>query len=156
MSTIQFYQPVADLPSTALDVIGDVHGEADALSQLLRHLGYGLDGDHPEGRKLVFIGDLCDRGPDSPAVIARVKTMVEVGNAICVMGNHELNILRGQRKDGNNWFWNEQKSGDEKFGPVRCITKEEQQPILDFFPVSRWWPAIAKFGLCTLPGCTRL
>lgn len=133
MNASRHYQAVVELPRTPLDIIGDVHGEADALNALLAHLGYGPLGEHPEGRKPVFVGDLCDRGPDSPAVIARVKSMVEAGNAICVMGNHELNLLRGQRKDGNNWFWNEESAGDDKFGNVHCISKDEQGPILAFF-----------------------
>ena len=56
-----------------LDIVGDVHGEIDALRTLLGHLGYAEDGSHPENRRLVFLGDLTDRGPDSPAVIDLVK-----------------------------------------------------------------------------------
>lgn len=129
----QPYQPIVVLPSCSLDVIGDVHGEFDALQQLLQHLGYDRLGNHAAGRKLVFVGDLCDRGPDSPAVIECVRDMVIAGNAICVLGNHELNILRGQRKDGNSWFWNENTAEDEKFGNFRRIQKAQQQPILEFF-----------------------
>jgi hypothetical protein len=50
------------------DIHGDIHGEIDALRDLLMHLGYNVEGEHPEGRRLIFIGDLTDRGPDSPAV----------------------------------------------------------------------------------------
>ncbi|WP_231867716.1 metallophosphoesterase [Snodgrassella sp. CFCC 13594] len=46
----------------ALDIVGDVHGEWSALTHLLHHLGYDDLGRHPQGRKLVFVGDLCDRG----------------------------------------------------------------------------------------------
>ena len=53
-----------------IDVVGDVHGELDALHALMRGLGYDPVGGHPEGRRLVFLGDLCDRGPDSPGVLA--------------------------------------------------------------------------------------
>ena len=59
-----------------IDVVGDVHGEIDALDDLLAALGYHGRGDHPAGRRLIFIGDLCDRGPDSPGVIRRVREMV--------------------------------------------------------------------------------
>lgn len=133
MSAFQSYQAVVSLPSGQLDIVGDVHGEFEALCQLVQHLGYDAAGRHPEGRKLVFVGDLCDRGPDSPAVIRMVQNMVNLGHAVCILGNHELNILRGQHKDGNNWFWNEGSISDEKFGAVRSITKAERQPILDFF-----------------------
>ena len=88
-----------------IDVIGDVHGEIGALEDLLRVLGYAGPGEHPGARRLVFIGDLCDRGPDSPAVIRRVQQMVAAGTAQCLLGNHELNVLRGVRKEANGWFF---------------------------------------------------
>ncbi|MEU6545165.1 polynucleotide kinase-phosphatase [Streptomyces sp. NPDC046859] len=70
------------------DIIGDVHGCASELEALLGKLGY-VDGVHPEGRTAVFVGDLVDRGPDSPGVLRRVMGMVESGAALCVPGNHE-------------------------------------------------------------------
>ncbi|MEU5520837.1 polynucleotide kinase-phosphatase [Streptomyces sp. NPDC047860] len=70
------------------DIIGDVHGCSAELEALLGKLGY-VDGSHPEGRTAVFVGDLVDRGPDSPAVLRRVMAMVKSGDALCVPGNHE-------------------------------------------------------------------
>ncbi|MGV9992676.1 polynucleotide kinase-phosphatase [Streptomyces sp. NPDC003374] len=70
------------------DIIGDVHGCSAELESLLGKLGY-VDGVHPEGRTAVFLGDLVDRGPDSPGVLRRVMSMVGSGNALCVPGNHE-------------------------------------------------------------------
>ncbi|MFF1355456.1 polynucleotide kinase-phosphatase [Streptomyces sp. NPDC058297] len=70
------------------DIIGDIHGCAGELETLLSRLGYA-DGVHPEGRTAVFVGDLVDRGPDSPGVLRRVMSMVKSGNALCVPGNHE-------------------------------------------------------------------
>ncbi|MCZ9346244.1 AAA family ATPase, partial [Streptomyces sp. TRM76130] len=81
------------------DIIGDVHGCAAELETLLGKLGY-TDGVHPEGRTAVFVGDLVDRGPDSPGVLRRVMAMVESGAALCVPGNHENKYgrhLRGRR-----------------------------------------------------------
>ena len=85
-----FVQTLFDAP---LDIVGDIHGEIDALNRLLNVLGYDAQGYHPEQRKLIFVGDLCDRGVDSFAVIQYVKTLIEYGNAQCVLGNHELNLL---------------------------------------------------------------
>lgn len=90
-----------------VDVVGDVHGEIDALEDLLGVLGYRGRGEHAQARRLVFIGDLCDRGPDSPAVIRRVRDMVQEGTAQCLLGNHELNVLRGARKEANGWFFDD-------------------------------------------------
>ncbi|MEV8045560.1 polynucleotide kinase-phosphatase [Streptomyces griseoluteus] len=70
------------------DIIGDVHGCSAELESLLAKLGYH-DGVHPESRTAVFVGDLVDRGPDSPAVLRRVMGMVAAGTALCVPGNHE-------------------------------------------------------------------
>ncbi|WP_018547252.1 polynucleotide kinase-phosphatase [Streptomyces sp. LaPpAH-108] len=70
------------------DIIGDIHGCSAELESLLAKLGYE-DGVHPEGRTAVFVGDLVDRGPDSPGVLRRVMGMVRGGSALCVPGNHE-------------------------------------------------------------------
>ncbi|WP_405805444.1 polynucleotide kinase-phosphatase [Streptomyces sp. NBC_00210] len=75
------------------DIIGDVHGCRSELETLLATLGY-VDGAHPEGRTAVFVGDLVDRGPDSPGVLRRVMSMVASGNALCVPGNHENKLGR--------------------------------------------------------------
>eukprot|EP00812_Abedinium_dasypus_P014614 NODE_815_length_1354_cov_261.565820.p1 GENE.NODE_815_length_1354_cov_261.565820~~NODE_815_length_1354_cov_261.565820.p1 ORF type:complete len:397 (-),score=88.99 NODE_815_length_1354_cov_261.565820:146-1336(-) len=90
-----------------VDIVGDVHGECGALCALLDRLGYDGDGGHPEGRRLVFVGDLIDRGPDSPGVVRLVRHLVERGNAQCILGNHELNLMRGKRRHGNHWAYGE-------------------------------------------------
>jgi protein phosphatase len=86
------------------DVIGDIHGCRAELEMLLEsQLGYVLDRDehgratsarHPAGRRAVFVGDLVDRGPDTPGVLRLVMGMVAAGTAFCVMGNHEAKLLR--------------------------------------------------------------
>lgn len=75
------------------DIIGDIHGCSSELETLLAKLGY-VDAAHPEGRTAVFVGDLVDRGPDSPGVLRRVMAMVAAGNALCVPGNHENKLGR--------------------------------------------------------------
>ncbi|OEJ24545.1 polynucleotide kinase-phosphatase [Streptomyces agglomeratus] len=75
------------------DIIGDIHGCRSELETLLGKLGY-VDGSHPEGRTAVFVGDLVDRGPDSPGVLRRVMGMVASGDALCVPGNHENKLGR--------------------------------------------------------------
>ncbi|MFG2747478.1 polynucleotide kinase-phosphatase [Streptomyces xanthophaeus] len=75
------------------DIVGDIHGCSSELETLLGKLGYE-DGVHPQGRTAVFVGDLVDRGPDSPGVLRRVMGMVKSGNALCVPGNHENKLGR--------------------------------------------------------------
>lgn len=87
------------------DIIGDVHGCLDELVALLHALGYAVEvhaGEAgaeyrvqpPEGRKAVFVGDLVDRGPDTPGVLKLVMSMVESGTALCVPGNHDVKLVR--------------------------------------------------------------
>jgi protein phosphatase len=79
------------------DVIGDVHGCADELEELLGTLGYVPEADawrHPGGRKAVFVGDLVDRGPRIPDVLRIVMGMVAAGTALAVPGNHDIKLMR--------------------------------------------------------------
>ncbi|MCY3791824.1 MAG: polynucleotide kinase-phosphatase, partial [Gemmatimonadetes bacterium] len=79
------------------DIIGDVHGCCAELEALLDQLGYRVAGEKvepPPGRKAVFVGDLVDRGPNAPGVLALVMRMVESGAALCVPGNHDARLAR--------------------------------------------------------------
>lgn len=79
----------------AYDIIGDIHGHAQSLELLLDTLGYRLSGGvyrHPQ-RTAVFLGDFIDRGPQQRRVISIVRPMIESGNALAVMGNHEFNAI---------------------------------------------------------------
>ena len=77
------------------DVIGDVHGCAHALRQLLMRLEYReSDGIwHHPSRKAVFVGDILDRGDEIRAATHIVRRMVEAGHAHLVLGNHEYNAV---------------------------------------------------------------
>jgi protein phosphatase len=82
------------------DVIGDVHGCREELEELLGELGYAPDGNglrHPGGRTAVFVGDLVDRGPDTPGVLRLVMAMAARGDALVVCGNHEQKLVRALR-----------------------------------------------------------
>ena len=113
---------IQTLPNTPLDIIGDVHGQFEALQNLLHYLGYTPDGRHPQGRKIVFVGDLVDRGPDSPAVLQWFKEAHTAGNAFMVLGNHELNLLTGEAKDGSGWFFTHRYEHDSRNYAPRRIT----------------------------------
>lgn len=88
------------------DVIGDVHGCRAELEELLTELGYQVQRDDegravdaipPGNRKAVFVGDLVDRGPDTPGVLRLVMGMVGNGHALSVRGNHEEKLVRALR-----------------------------------------------------------
>ena len=91
------------------DIIGDIHGCFEELVELLTQLGYSIErqtnGDGspgisvkpPEGRKLVLLGDLVDRGPKIPEVLRLTMSMVQGGAALCVPGNHDIKLMRKLR-----------------------------------------------------------
>src|SRR5262249_21215568 len=90
------------------DIIGDVHGCFTELSALLRQLGYAIDAHdtngerryhvtHPEQRRVIFLGDLVDRGPATPEVVRLAMDMVGAGTALWVPGNHDVKLMRKLR-----------------------------------------------------------
>lgn len=124
---------VQQLCDGPVDIIGDVHGEIEVLRALMAHLGYDDDGVHPDRRRLVFVGDLTDRGPDSPAVVKLVKAMVDSGRAQCVLGNHDLNILLDHRKHDNGWFYGEPFFANDTVVPQALADDSVRADVLDFF-----------------------
>jgi hypothetical protein len=93
-------------PMKGSDVIGDIHGHADALERLLEILGYFKEDGvyrHPT-RKAVFVEDFIDRGKQQKAVLRIARTMVEAGAAQAVMGNHEFNAIAWATPDGRSGF----------------------------------------------------
>ncbi|MBI5591831.1 MAG: polynucleotide kinase-phosphatase [Deltaproteobacteria bacterium] len=88
------------------DIVGDLHGCFDELTELLEKLGYtpgsrnpenpmaGPIYSHPEGRMMIFLGDIVDRGPAILATLRLVTNMVNSGSALCVPGNHDIKFLR--------------------------------------------------------------
>lgn len=86
------------------DIIGDIHGCYEETIELLQKLNYqikeveddgsnfGISVHHPENRQVIFLGDLVDRGPASPAVLKLAMSMVKQGTALCVPGNHDLKL----------------------------------------------------------------
>lgn len=86
------------------DIIGDIHGHAEALKALLKDIGYRVTGGvwrHPE-RQAIFVGDFIDRGPRQVETVDIVRRMVDAGSAQAVMGNHELNAIAWFLPDPDN------------------------------------------------------
>ena len=77
------------------DLIGDIHGHASELVDLLAALGCskhkGVYKHHE--RRAIFLGDFIDRGPQIRETLEIVRPMIDAGFALSVMGNHELNAL---------------------------------------------------------------
>ena len=86
------------------DIVGDVHGCIDELLELLGVLGHAIEvreGQYavqsPGDRKLIFVGDLVDRGPGTPEVLRLVSSLVQAGHAFCVPGNHDVKLVKALR-----------------------------------------------------------
>ena len=84
------------------DIIADIHGRFDKLAALMERLGYENNGSSftpPTGHRALFLGDLIDTKPGHPypggvrSTLIAVKAMCDRGDALCLMGNHELNAV---------------------------------------------------------------
>ncbi|MGH1353292.1 MAG: metallophosphoesterase [Methyloligellaceae bacterium] len=124
------YEELFDGP---LDIIGDIHGEITALRYLLYNLGYDESGRHKQNRRLVFLGDIVDRGPNSPDVVEAVMSLVKSGRAQCILGNHELNILLNRPMHGNGWMV-QPNPKDAADGIKSRVADERRKPVYrEFF-----------------------
>ena len=100
----------APLPSPAdpVAIIGDVHGCADLMDRMLDRLARE---DGADRMRVVFVGDLIDRGPDSATVLRRVHRLATHSAPFaavhCVLGNHEqmmLDFLDKPEGRGTRWL----------------------------------------------------
>lgn len=118
-----------------LDLIGDVHGELAALQNLLTRLDVDTV-SMTAARHVVFVGDLVDRWPDSVGVVELVARMMAAGIASAVLGNHELNLLRGEHKEGSGWIYGDEEVARTRHGPVpfhsRLASPQERDKVLHF------------------------
>ena len=85
------------------DIIGDIHGHSQSLRALLTQLGYRDAGGvwrHPS-RTAIFLGDFIDRGLFQKETLRIVRSMIEAGSALTVMGNHEYNAIAFYTRDAD-------------------------------------------------------
>lgn len=91
---------------THYDIIGDIHGRATKLINLLEKLGYQKINDiyQQPGHQVIFVGDFIDRGAEEKTVLEIVRSMMDNGHALAVMGNHEFNAVCYHTPDGNGSY----------------------------------------------------
>lgn len=135
--------------TTRYDIIPDIHADIDRLTQTLSTLGYVSDREvwgHPEGRIAAFLGDFIDMGRANKAVLTLVRTMRDQGNAVAIMGNHELNALLyhqpGLNADGTDDGY--MRAHSDK-------NRAQHQTFLDEFPVGHADTAEMLEWFLTLP-----
>jgi hypothetical protein len=127
------------------DLIGDIHGHADELVQLLGTLGYRkVQGvyQHPE-RLAIFLGDFIDRGPKIRQVLEAVRPMIKAGYAQAVMGNHELNALAYHTEDrdspGEYLRRRSPKNEKQHQATLEQLTPHELRAYLEWFRTLPLW-----------------
>ena len=124
---------IQSLSDGKLDIIGDIHGQYAALQTLLAHLGYDDDGAHPQGRHLILLGDLVDRGPDVPGVLDWYQRLHARGRAQTVLGNHEINLLLNDAKDGSGWFFDRRAARDARiYAPWQRYPAAQKAALVAF------------------------
>ena len=131
----------------AFDIIGDIHGHATELEALLVQMGYNEKlghFSHPAGRKVVFLGDYIDRGPEIRRVLEIVRGMMDAGEAYGIMGNHEVNALLYHQlgEDGAPLRENEngnKKQHQETLDQVVNLDPEFWQDTLKWFRSLPMW-----------------
>ncbi|MFF2514769.1 polynucleotide kinase-phosphatase [Streptomyces sp. NPDC058086] len=131
------------------DIIGDIHGCASELESLLGKLGYA-DGAHPGGRTAVFVGDLVDRGPDTPGVLRRVMSMVAAGNALCVPGNHENKLgryLKGRKVQHSHGLAETIEQLDGESEEFSARVREFVDGLVSHYVLDGGWLVVCHAGL---------
>lgn len=118
---------IQQIDAGPIDIIGDIHGEYDSLINLINKLGYKLNRTHKDNRKIVFVGDFCDRGPKSVETIYLIKNLIESNKAYAILGNHEINLLNNDPKDGSGWYFESRHESDSKFYAPFTSANEEQK-----------------------------
>lgn len=127
------------------DLIGDVHGHANELKMLLERMGYRRRGNgyaHPE-RRAIFVGDLIDRGPQIREVLWIVRTMVDEGAALCVMGNHEFNAIgyhtENPRQPGTHFRPRNEKTTHQHAQTLAQVEGRELAEWIEWFKTRPLW-----------------
>lgn len=127
------------------DLIGDIHGHADALKTLLDRLGYEDKRGyyaHPD-RKVIFVGDFIDRGPKIREVLHLVRAMIDNGTALSVMGNHEFNAIafhvKNPRRPGTFLRRHEEKNVHQHSETLKQLDESELLEFVDWFRTLPPW-----------------
>jgi serine/threonine protein phosphatase 1 len=109
-------------------VIGDVHGCADALEQLLEQL--------PHGDRLIFCGDVINRGPAIAATMERIWGLVQQGRAVWLKGNHEADLVNALRR--GSWQAQQGLAGCDTYRHLGDAASRAWLERLDGLPLAYW------------------
>ncbi len=147
--------------SGPFDIIGDVHGCFDELCALMSRLGYQIEESSesacygykvipPDGRRIVFLGDLVDRGPKIPQVLRLVMSMVKQNTALCVQGNHEakyLKNLNGKEVKLNHGFEQTLAQMESETDEFKHEVKQFLWNLRSHYLLDNWKLVVAHAGM---------
>ena len=130
------------------DVIGDIHGHADALRRLLNKLGYvQMNGVFRHTvRRAIFVGDFVDRGPEQREVIAIARAMCVNGAACAVLGNHEFNAIAWATPDDTGGFLRPHSEKNLKQHEEFLRQLDEGSP--EYFEALQWFRVLPVWLDC--------
>lgn len=127
------------LSTTKLDVIGDSHGLLDELQQLLKQKNWVLNYSqncfehHDKERKLIFLGDIVDRGTQSIDLLRVVKNTVEQNRAELILGNHEAKLISSyERYKKEGIVSHKSLSSSQTLVDFLKLSLEEKEDIFNF------------------------
>ncbi|WP_150452104.1 metallophosphoesterase [Arenibacter lacus] len=128
-----------------IDLIGDIHGYADELEELLEKLGYAKKDNHyaHPNRKVLFVGDYIDRGPKIRGTLEIVKQMVDHGSAIALIGNHEYNALCFYAQDSDGKYLREHSEKNK--GQLQATIDQFKNREEEFKMYLEWFKTLPLF-----------
>ena len=104
-----------------LFVIGDVHGMADELRELVRKL------DPQTGDRFAFLGDYVDKGPDSHGALDKVQRLIhKFPGSVAIAGNHEDSAMRLYAKAQKQGNWDGLRKADKEPW-LKSMTEDQYQ-----------------------------
>lgn len=128
------------------DIIGDIHGCADQLEELLLAMGYQKKSrcyQHPE-RSVIYLGDFIDRGPKQKGTLDIVRPMIEEGAALSIMGNHEFNaICYATKKDEHSYV--REHDGDKNDSQHAAFLEEYPIGSQNYRDAIAWFKTLPVF-----------
>ena len=115
---------------TRIYVVGDVHGRADLLDQLLRHIDLDLTRRPIHQAIQVFLGDYIDRGPASREVLDRLIERNRTHEMVFLRGNHETFLLEFLENPAVLEEW-------RRFGGLETLLSYGLKPVFNPTPVEQ-------------------
>lgn len=143
---------VNKLSNDKLDVVGDVHGLYDELVELLHTAGYVLDSrgipSHPDGRKLLFLGDVVDRGRKSVEMLKFIELAVNQGGHFFVPGNHEDKLVKiWDLLQKQQILQTRSRSGAETLNDLLKLNEDEQSKLINFLKFQKVYKLVDSHGI---------